>query len=134
MWEPAVEEMCREWMADFLVAILRKEKGAVSKVELSATRERQLALFPGFESLPTRIRKGNNFLKFPDAPVPEFLAYEAAYQARAQRNQKTADELHRLAIAVESYAETDLTLAAAFERAKQNPVGTVVFMPAAGSR
>jgi hypothetical protein len=130
IWKKAESQLARIALADFVHTFERKQTAASSKVELSAARERQLALFPGFESLPTRIRKGNNFLKFTDAPIPEFLAYEAAYQARAQRNQKTAEELRRLAIAVESYAETDLTLAAAFERAKQK----IAFMPSVGSR
>ena len=118
IWEPAVEEMCRDWMARFLTDILRKEKCATSKVELSAARRRQLSLFPGFESLPTRIRKGNNYLKFPDAPVSVLLAYTASYLQRAQFGQKIAAELIKLAATVKPYADTDLTVAQAFERAQ----------------
>ena len=132
MWEPVQAELARIALADFVKDFQLKQAASTSKIEISAARERQLSLFPGFESLPTRIRKGNNYLKFPDAPVPDFLAYAAKYEQRSQRDQKTADELRRLAKAVEPYAEMELTLAAAFDRAKQNSADRVVFMLSVG--
>ena len=132
LWQETSEEMALEWMADFMTDIQRKQNADASKVELSAARERQLSLFPGFESLPTRIRKGSNYLKFPDAPVPDFLAYATKYEKRSQRDHRTADELRRLAKAVEPYAEMDLTVAAAFERAKTETASKVVTMPSVG--
>jgi hypothetical protein len=119
LWTECEREIYNEWMAGFFADILRKQNAATAKVELSAARARQLELFPGFETLPTRIRSGSTFVKFPDIPVPQFLAYAIRYQKRSQQNQETAAELRRLATAVEPFAISDLTLAAAFERAQQ---------------
>src|ERR1035437_4761306 len=133
IWEPAVEEICREWMADFMAATLRKEKAASSKVEISAARERQLALFPGFERLPTRFRSGKSYLKFPDAPVSEFISYAESYSRRAQRDQATAVELMSLALRVEPFADGDLTVAQAFERAQwHSQPSTLAVVPRVG--
>jgi hypothetical protein len=127
LWEPVEAELAQMALADFVRDFERKQTADVSKVELSAARERQLSLFPGFESLPTRIRSGKNFLKFPETTVPQFLVYATKYEQRSQRDQKTADELRRLAKMVEPFAELELTMASAFERAQwQSPALTVV--------
>lgn len=131
LWESVKTELAQIALTEFIRDFDRKQT-AVSKVELSAARERQLVLFPGFESLPTRIRRGNNFLKFPETSVPQFLEYAAKYEERSQRDQKTADELRRMARAVEPYAKTDLTMEVAFERARVEAARKVVTMPNAG--
>jgi hypothetical protein len=108
--------------------VTRKQGAAAVKAALSAARERQLELFPGFENLPVRVRAGREFIQFGALAVPQFLEYERKYQARAQRNHETADELHRLAVAVAPFAETDpdLDLASAFSRVKEQPAKIAV--------
>jgi hypothetical protein len=128
IWKAAKYELVRIALSAFVADILRKQAVDASKVELSAARERQLALFPGFESLPTRIRSGNTFLKFPETSVPQFLTYADKYLQRSQRDQKTADELRKLAEMVRPYAELEMSMEKAFERAQieQRPAGLAV--------
>lgn len=129
LWQPATESICIEWITELLIGILRKQKLAASKVELSAARAKQLELFPGYETLPTRIRTGRNFIVFSNLPVPQFLNYAAKYEKRAQRNQQTAEELRRLATTVEPFAESALTVSAAFERAQMQPAALQLIKP-----
>lgn len=122
LWESAQVEMCNEWMVRLLDSLRRRDAGKILKAERSAAKSRQGEMFPGFEALPTRIRRGKNYLKFPDATVVQFLDYAARYERRAQVNQKTAAELRRLAAQVTPFAEIDpdITVADAFSRATFN--------------
>jgi hypothetical protein len=96
----------------------RKQAVIDSTATISAAKEKQLALFPGFEHLPTRIRTGNNFLQFHQVTVDKFLAYEKVYRRREQQNHDTAQELRRLAVLLEPLADVaGLTVAAAYEQA-----------------
>jgi hypothetical protein len=127
LWKRSEEQMCNDWMLDLFKELVAAREAAASKVELSAARQRQLELFPGFETLPTRIRTGKSYLRFPELPVAQFLDYEKKYQARAVRDQRKADELRRLAEKVRPYAEMEFTMAAAFERSQfESPTLVVV--------
>jgi hypothetical protein len=132
LWNAVEAELAQIALADFVKDFQRKQASAGFKVQMSADRERQLSLFPGFRSLPTRIRKGRGFLKFPEVPVPELLDYAAKYNHRAQRDQKTADELRRLAEKVQPYADMGLSVAEAFQRAQRETGATLMVMPSAG--
>lgn len=68
---------------------------------------------PGFDHLPKTIQVGRKPLSIGQAKVSEFLAYEAKYQTRSQRNQGRADELHRLAEKLKPLAESNLTVSEA---------------------
>jgi len=107
----------------YLRKLERRQGAEAARKEISAARAQQLTLFPGFESLPVRIRRGSGFVKFPETSVSQFLAYESKYQARAVKNHRTAEELHRLAEKVQMFAEIDpdLALAEAFGRAQGQP-------------
>ena len=75
---------------------------------------------PGFDHLPKTIAIGKRPASLGQVKVSEFLAYEAKYQTRSQRNQDRAernqdraDEFHRLAEKLKPLAGSDLTVSEA---------------------
>jgi hypothetical protein len=120
LWQPSTEEICSDWATDLLIGILRKEREAAGKVELTAARERQLSLFPGFETLPSRIRVGPKYIVFAGLNLAQFLNYEGEYQAKAAKDQRRAAELHKIAEKVRVYGATnpEMPLPEAFARAE----------------
>jgi hypothetical protein len=68
---------------------------------------------PGFDHLPETIQVDRRALSLGLVKVSEFLGYEARYNARSQRNQGRADELHRLAEKLRPLADSDLTVSEA---------------------
>jgi len=123
LWGPIRDALAEDGFAAFLRNLQRLERATEGKTEITAARQRQLALFPGFESLPVRIRKGPGFVRFSETSVAEFIDYERRYQVRLSRNGRTAEELHRLAGKVRPFAQTEpeLALAEAFGRAQAQP-------------
>jgi len=121
LWTPIHEGLAQQGFAAFVRKLAKIDGAEAATKEFSAARERQLALFPGFEALPTRIRSGPGYLNFPETTVSQFLAYESKYQARATRDNRTAEELHRLAETVRPFAEQDFSVAQAFARASAEP-------------
>jgi hypothetical protein len=126
IWKELRIELVSAGLAGFIREFEHKESAAAAKIEISAARAKQLLLFPDFPNLPTRIRKGRNFQQFPEVQVPQFLEYAGKYQTRAQRDQQTAEELQRLALAVAPYKEAGLTVAEAFERAQAEAKASAV--------
>jgi hypothetical protein len=123
LWKAIQAELARDGFESFLRKLEGRQGSEAAKKEVNAVRERQLELFPGFESLPVRIRSGSGYVKFPDTSVSQFLAYEAKYQARAVRNHRTAGELRQIAERVQPFASADpeLPLSEAFSRAVSQP-------------
>ncbi len=113
-------KIIRDALAEYgFESFRRKMKRMATAEQNSAARGRQLGLFPGFESLPTRIRSGSKYVSFSETSVPQFLAYEKQYQERAAKSRRTADELHELAEQVRPFAGDGLPLAEAFDRARK---------------
>ncbi len=125
LWREGVwGKVKKDMVADSLAHVVSARRKARDR---QGADEAQLSL-PGFENLPKRIQDGKSWINLPNMKVPQFLAYEAKYQARAHRDQKRAEELRRLALKVERFTESDLTMAAANEQASRP--ATVVVMGA----
>lgn len=122
IWKDLADTVGEQWVSSLLVTLDRKATAAIREAELSEAKRLQGELFPGFEALPTKIKSGRNFLKFPEATVAQFLDYAAKYEKRAQKDQQAADEIRHLAEKVKPFAEIapDITVADAFSRAKFN--------------
>jgi hypothetical protein len=114
----------------FKAFIRQLDRQAVTE-QMTAARAHQLSLFPGFESLPTRIRNGSKYVSFPETSVSQFLAYERKVQDQAIRNRRRADELHALAEIVRPLAaiEPDLPMAEAFVRAEAQRATRLTVVP-----
>jgi hypothetical protein len=114
----------------FKAFIRQLDRQAVTE-QMTAARAQQLSLFPGFESLPTRIRNGSKYVSFPETSVSQFLAYERKVQDQAIRNRRRADELHALAEIVRPLAaiEPDLPMAEAFVRAEAQRATRLTVVP-----
>ena len=122
-WTRIHEDLAQQGFAVFVHNLERTQREEATSVQVTAARAQQLALFPGFENLPTRIRSGSNFVKLAETSVSQFLAYEHAYQMRAARNHQTAEELHRLAGKVRHMWQTDpdMPLAMALVHSEAQP-------------
>lgn len=123
LWDEAREALAEVGFEGFLRNLERSQGAKTAKKEISAARALQLGLFPGFEALPTRIRIGAGYIKFPKVSVSQYLAWESKEQAKAVTNHQRAEEIHRIAEKVQQFAETDpdLALAEAFGRAEAQP-------------
>jgi hypothetical protein len=115
VWEAVRDEMWR-YAFDVFYRNLRRQTAVES---ISTARAEQLSLFPGFECLPTRVKIGNRWVKFARLKIPPFLEYVKQAQQEAVRSRRRADELEALAEDVRPFALTDLDLAQAFEKARQ---------------
>ena len=60
LWKQIQAELARESFERFLKQLLIQQKAEAAGAIVSAARERQLSLFPGFESLPVRVRASYN--------------------------------------------------------------------------
>ena len=89
---------------------------------------------PGFEHVPRSLGSGKYRVRLPQVPIVRFLKFESRYQARAERNKQTAEELRRIADMVRPYQESDpsMPLAEAMEKAQATSV--VVMTPRTAKR
>lgn len=103
-----------------------RDENASRDAELSAARERQMELFPGFENLPVRVKKGSKFANLSDLTVGEFQAYVGRYFIRVARSRRVGDELMRLAEITRPIAQTDPSMLLVHAYALQSHKLTVV--------
>lgn len=84
---------------------------------------------PGFEHVPRSLGSGKYRVRLPQVPIARFLKFESRYQARAERNKQTAEELRRIAEMVRPYEETDPEMALAEAMQKAQAASVVVMTP-----
>ena len=112
--------------ADAIAAILEKRIGAIERASVD---ESQLAL-PGYEHLPKHIGRP----PIANATVSKFLDYQERYSKKADRDQRVAAELKKVAERVLRFqiTEPDLPLSEALRRADE-PKGLAIVHRAGGA-
>ena len=118
LWKQIQAELARESFERFLKQLLIQQKAEAAGAIVSAARERQLSLFPGFESLPVRVRAGKKYVNLPDLTVSQFVSYAGKYLAKIAHNRRTAEDLERLVEIVQPLIEQypNMALSDAFAR------------------
>lgn len=117
-WKDIQAALAFEAFQKILRAFLREQAANAKSRKVTAAKERQLEMFPGYENLPVRVRQGKVFVELPQLTVGEFQSYVGRYLGRVAKTRRVADDLERLAEFVRPIAERTptISLADAFER------------------
>ena len=114
----AWRQIHRAMLRDALTAAVKTRVRAKRR---AASHPAQLPL-PGFEHLPTRIATDGKQTAFADVTVRQFLAYKDRYEQRSAKNQRTVEDLRKLAARLQPFATSDLTVAEALARSSSGAV------------
>ena len=125
LWREVQKGLVDDALARILAGTLRR---------LGPSPEPAQLPLPGFEHVPRSLGSGKYRVRLPEVPIVRFLKFESRYQARAERNKQTAEELRRIAEMVRPYEETDPSMPLAEAMEKAQAASVVVMTPRKAKR